>query len=106
MVLTADQEPGRYWLTVLGELECKGRSQNVVVSYKTHVPDPLMEAGNATTAATAAGNSTERPGGLPNGTFTNEEILDVIEDTELPTAEPITEDNSVLVRHLMEDTKM
>lgn len=92
VVLTADQTPGRYWLTVLGEVECEGRSQNVVVSYKTNVPDPLLEVDNNT----AAGNSSGGTSSAPNATLSEEDILNVIEDTELPTEEPITEDTSVL----------
>lgn len=46
VALTTDQPPDRYWLTVLGELECQDISQSLVVSYMDHVPDPLHEAYN------------------------------------------------------------
>ncbi|KAF2354537.1 Multicopper oxidase type 2 [Trinorchestia longiramus] len=81
VVLTADQSPGLYWLTVLGEGECNGLSQNVVVSYKASVPDPLMDAANST-----AGNQTVLP----------DEILNASEDTDVPSEPFITSDTSIL----------
>ena len=87
VVLTADQAPGLYWVSVIGEVECAGLNQAAILSYKEVVEDPLLPANETITL-----NST-----LTNSTLVEEEILDFSEDTDMPEGAPLLEDKSEMV---------
>jgi len=122
VALTADQPPGPYWLSVLGEGECANATTGVLVSYADAIHDPLKTsdcasnctsahctdnctAANCTDNCTAA-NCTDNcstancTSNCSTGNATAAAVqappLERLEEMELPAGDPLTEDHTTL----------